>query len=156
VDSLSKVFALLKLRGGLLEIMSSELPKSFGLVLDGHGEHSGMLNEEGVRCLSLGTSLSCGAEVVEVVEILDHQLDDFRIIARVIIALWIICCCFESDDSEFSFLRIVSTIRSWVRSAICSYLECLIIKGFQEVVRLTAENGLVEVEAVCSAIDFAV
>lgn len=43
-----------------------------------------------------------------------------------------------------------------MKFAISLYLERYIIEGLQEVVRVTAENGFVEVEAVRPAIDFTI
>lgn len=46
--------------------------------------------------------------VVEVVEVLDHQPDNFRIVACVIMSTCVIFECLELDHTTFSFLLLVS------------------------------------------------
>ena len=83
------------------------------MVFDGYGEDFGMLDEVAFR---IGRWRSKDARrrlfgelsvVVEEVEILDHELDDFRIIAYIRAVGAILHCC-KLDNSGLSFLPLVS------------------------------------------------
>lgn len=138
----------------MIEVSCGELPKSGSLVLDRHGKDSGMLNKEGFGPDRRGRASV--AEVIEVVEVLDHQFDDFGIIAGIIRVLRTVSYSLELDDAGFSFLSLVSTMRKHIRSAVSTHFESAAPEGSHEVLRLAAKNGFVEVEAVWPADDFAV
>lgn len=141
--------------GGTPEVASSELTKSGSLVLDRHGKYSGMLNKEGCRIGRRGSVIGV-AEVGEMVEVLDHQFDNLRIIAGIIRGLRIVSYSLELDDSRFSFLWRVSIVRKHTRSAVSTYFESAALESSHKVLRLAAKNSFMEVETVRSANDFAI
>jgi hypothetical protein len=147
VDSVSEVLVVPINTGGVPKVDGSELLKSGSLVLDRHGKHSGMLNKEGLGIGRRGRADNV-AEVVEMVEVFDHQFNDLRIIAGIIRVLRIVSCGLELDDAGFSFLWSVSIVQKHIRSAVSTYLESAALEGSHEVLRLAAKNGSVEVEAV--------
>lgn len=82
-DSLNEIVVLPVLFSRSLELLSSVLSEAVGLVLDCHSNNFGMFNQVDFRSAG-GRSRFEVAEIIEVVEVLDHQLEDLRVVAAVI------------------------------------------------------------------------
>jgi hypothetical protein len=92
------------------------------------------------------------------VEVLDHQLDDLGLIADIVAldrGFAVALSRFELDDTAVTLLlRVSQRLADTCRRS--SYLECTLLEGGFEVVRLTGEDDLVQVEVVWAADEFAV
>ena len=97
---------------GFSEILFCKIAESIGLVLDRCGEHFRM-RQEALKCpgdkgvVGSGGCRSAGgfvAGVFEMIEALDHQLDDLRVIACLVHIALVGTQSFELDDSGLPFL----------------------------------------------------
>ena len=94
--------------------------------------------------------------VVEVVEVFDHQSDNLRIVACVILGVFVVFVCLELDHAALSLLKLVSTMLGVGNDVVWSYLEAVRLESKFEVHRLTAQHDLVKVVFVDATNEFAV
>ena len=87
VDHLGEVVTVPFVQGCLLEFLKCECSKPVDLVLDRHSKDFGMLDERALA--GQGNGSSC-AKVVEVVEVLNHQLHYLGHVARVVCVLSVV------------------------------------------------------------------
>ena len=84
---------------GRFKFDGGELSEAVGLVFDGHGENFGMFDEVAFlvrRWRINGASRRLVGElsaVVEQIEVFDHQLHNFRVVAYIRAVVAILCCC---------------------------------------------------------------
>jgi hypothetical protein len=98
------------------------------------------------------------AKVVVVVEVLHHELDNLRLVAGIVVlarSLAVALGRFELDDTAVSLLSLISQNAEETYGQ-RHYLECALLECSLEIVRLTCEDDLVQVEVVRTANELAV
>jgi hypothetical protein len=93
-----------------------------------------------------------------VVEVLNHQLDNLRLVVDIVVlgkGLTIALSRFELDDTAVSLLPQISQGSANTRGH-RHYLERALLESSLEIVGLTGEDDLVQVEMVRAADEFAI
>ena len=143
---------------GVLNKMYFRAWRRRGLCRRGHAR-SGLLGRS--RVWHLDHSRSCSrvvvSEVVQVVEVADHQLHDLRIVAGVFGIIRVRVCSFELDLAGLALLfRSAKNSRCYWALFPRTHFKRVCLQRGPEVLRMCADDQLVDREVVWAADDGAV
>lgn len=100
---MNKIVMISESSDRVLELLRRVLAKAFGLVFDSYSDDFCVFDQVGLRSDGARSRIEL-AEITEVVEVLDHQFEDIRVVTRVVRVVAGVGSRFELDDSALSLL----------------------------------------------------